>query len=165
MSYQGWIKVPRSIMDSAIWPQNKEFSYFEFYIYLKMRANFNPTKAYWGGELVEIYRGQVATSVENLSKASKRSSKWIRKRIKDFEKLGLIKHEKRHTHFTLLTICDYDSYEGLETAEGIHKGIPKGSPEGISDGIQYNNVKKGNNNGKNEKKIKGKYEKFVNTAR
>lgn len=139
MANPGWVTVPRSLRDSPIWPVARKLTEVEFFLWMKFRANHTPKVVLHKGKLINICRGQFATSLDKLREATNgRSKGWIRRRLEIFTDVGLIKHEKSYQQFTMITICNYDDYENGDGSEPNAKPTPKP----ISEPTQYNN---GNN--------------------
>lgn len=118
---QGWICLHRKIMQSMIWPRN-EFTPFEFWVYLLIRTSYTDHQILNSGQLWQIKRGQVLTSWERLCADSGRSRGWLKRRISEFVKLGMIKHENQSNHFSLITICNFDKYNNLPAEDDTTLG-------------------------------------------
>jgi hypothetical protein len=149
MVEQGFIKIERSLFNSALWPQVRKLTEIEFYAILKKLATFVDGSIIHRGRRIPTKRGQVVTSLDNLCQITRRSKKWIRSRLELFESEGLIIREKRYRFCTFITLCIYDpcGFDGPE------KGTAKVIPEANSKDKHYKNVKNVNNNysGKPEK--------------
>ena len=115
MSDAGWIKLHRGITDHWLW--DCEFSYAQAWIDLLLKACHKPNKLMIKGQLVELKRGQQARSEVTLSKEWKWSRGKVRRFINQCENDGMI--ECKATHLTsIITICNYDSFQGVDTADG-----------------------------------------------
>jgi len=87
------------------------------FVHLLLSANYED--GYFLG--THIKRGQLATSIESLSRATGLTTKEVRLRLKNFEKTGEI-GKQAGNRFTVITICKYDSYQ----ANPKEKGKPEG---------------------------------------
>ena len=115
MADAGWIKLHRGITDHWLW--DCEFSYAQAWIDLLLKACHKPNKLMIKGQLVELKRGQQARSEVTLSKEWKWSRGKVRRFINQCEKDGMI--ECKATHLTsIITICNYDSFQGVDTSGG-----------------------------------------------
>lgn len=109
MNNEGWIKLHRSILD---WQWYKDINTFYLFTYLILSANYEPKK--WLEYTIE--RGQVVIGRKALSETLKLSEQQIRTALKKLEKSGNIT-TKSTNRFTIVTICNYDKYQQVETAE------------------------------------------------
>ena len=115
MADAGWIKLHRGIADHWLW--DCEFSYAQAWIDLLLKACHKPNKLMIKGQLVELKRGQQARSEVTLSKEWKWSRGKVRRFINQCENDGMI--ECKATRLTsIITICNYDSFQGVDTADG-----------------------------------------------
>ena len=138
MSQPGWIKLHRGIADHWLW--DCEFSYAQAWIDLLLKACYKPNKLMIKGQLVELKRGQQARSEVTLSREWKWSRGKVRRFINQCEKDGMI--ECKATHLTsIITICNYDSFQGSDTADGT----PNATPGGTTNGQQTVHKQEGNN--------------------
>jgi len=78
---------------------------------------------YYNGD--EIKPGQLATTVAEISAWAKETPKVIGGVLKAFTKDGVIKCENRANRYTLITICNWASYQVCESAEGKTEGKPR----------------------------------------
>jgi len=95
----------------------------------------------WKGE--EINRGQFVTSIKNLSNEVGLSLKAVRvaimklKRGKEIDTFGA-------SQYTKITVCNYDTYQSLNSSEGQAKNDNQGKPR-ANEGQQYKNKKNNKN--------------------
>lgn len=127
MSQSGWIKLHREITDHWVW--DCEFSTAQAWIDLLVNACHKPNKLMIKGQLIELKRGQQARSEVTLS----RDWKWSRGRVRRFlnqcENDGMI--ECKSTHLTsIITICNYDSFQSCGTADGTANDTADGTANG-----------------------------------
>ncbi len=143
-------------MNHWLWIE-KPFSKFEAWIWLLLHANFKDNKVNLGFELHEVKRGQFITSQEKLSD----HFGWSRQQVRSFLDLlkvdGMISHEST-TKFTMITICNYDSYQASQPTNNQPKNnettTTRQRPDNESP--QIKNV----NNGNNEKELLISFELF-----
>lgn len=115
MAEIGWIGLHRKISEHWIFPRKREFTEFEAWIYLLINASFAESKIKEGNVLHTIKRGDLLTSELKLSIAFK----WNRNKVRRF--LYLLENDamitkNSNTKFTIITICNYDSYQDFKPA-------------------------------------------------
>lgn len=143
---EGWVKIYRSILT---WEWYSDINVRVLFIHLLLKANHAPKS--WRG--IEIQAGQLVTSLSRLEQETGLSQKKIRNALKKLEKTGELVTQKGRA-YTLITICNYASYQGGMAEEGTPKGTPKGTQrahEGHTKGTQRatNNNDNNDNNDKN----------------
>ena len=112
---QGWIKLHRSLTEHWL------FSFSEpekalAWIDLIMSANHKPAKIMLKGKPVSIQRGQLAMSQVTLQKRWKWSQNKVKRFLVALENDRMISI-KTNEVTTLITICNYDSFQGDERAD------------------------------------------------
>ena len=120
----GYIKLPRGLLDM---PLSRKPQQLVLFIHLLLRANREPKT--WNG--IRIERGQVVASIRSLSTACGLSLWQVRSSLDALQRDGLT-HETTHgparrqgeqtAHdpargFTIITICEFDNYEGQPTED------------------------------------------------
>lgn len=127
MAKSGWIKLHREITDHWLW--DCEFSYAQAWVDLLLKACHKPNKLMIKGQIIELKRGQQARSEVTLSKEWKWSRGKVRRFINQCLKDGMIECEA--THLTsIITICNYDSFQGVDTAGGTASETPDDTSNG-----------------------------------
>lgn len=111
---EGWIKLHRSITD---WEWFADAETLKLFLYLLLTANYEEKK--WKG--ITIQRGQLVTSLPVLASSLNMSVKKIRVRLKRLADSGTIITEWTNK-YSVITICNYDSYQDGEDTEGQAKG-------------------------------------------
>lgn len=111
----GWIKLHRDIKYHWVFQRD---DYFKAWIFLILRANHKDNKTLFSDvlpEIVEIKRGEVVSSLRNLSLDLKWSPSKVRRFLQKLQKdnMIVIHDEKRWTH---LTILNYDTYQDVRIA-------------------------------------------------
>lgn len=110
---ESWIKLHRKILN---WEWYKNSDMFHLFIHLLLSANNRDGS--WMGH--EIKRGQMITGRVSLSRATGISEQSIRtclKRLKSTNEITIVSTK----HFSLITICEYDSYQ--DTKKKINQPI------------------------------------------
>jgi len=142
---KGWISTDRALENHWIYSSNRDFRWW-WTMLARVNHTYEPQKFSLGNSIYYINRGQAAYSlgswVEIFDNGEK--PKYQRKAVKSFfnklEKDGMIKYEilgKGNSSSSLITITNYDDYQGGEEQVRNNKGTTKG--------IQYNNVNNDNN--------------------
>lgn len=107
---EGWIKLHRELLESPIFQNEKLFKVF---VWCLLKANPSPNR--WQG--IEIQAGQFVTSLSRLVAETGLSQKTIRNALRKLEKMGELVTQKSRA-YTIITICNYESYQGDTTDEG-----------------------------------------------
>ena len=148
MQDQGWISLHRKIRENVIYPHNREFTKFEAWVDLIMRANYEDKDVFIGNQIVSIKRGQFVTSEDKLAK----DFCWSRHKLRDFLSSlqnGKMLGQKKDTMKTIITIVNYDTYQ----SEQIKKGQQKDN--GRTTEGQRKDTENNNNNINKQKDNKG----------
>lgn len=116
---KGWIKIHRSLAENWVFNYGPK-SYGEAWLDLLMAANHTEGHTCISGTMVVVHRGQRLTSILKLSKQWQRGRKWTAKFLDNLEKEHMIT-QKRNTRFTLITICNYDKFQGDSDGAGTAK--------------------------------------------
>ena len=111
----GWISLHRKILKNPILKRNKQYSNFEAWVWLLLRANYDDAKVVIGGTLYRLKEGQMITSLKKLQL----QFGWGNSRLNTFLKLlkddGMIVY-KSNTQLTQITILNYSELQGFQTA-------------------------------------------------
>lgn len=137
MSFNGWIKVHRKILDHWV---SQEPELFAFWMRLLLEANHSDKKRMFNGSLIEIRRGQTLFGLEAFEAKSGISKKKLRRYLDMLESEGMIGRQ-RTNKYSLISICNYDDYQ-LEGRQEAGKGQSEGKPR-ASQGQHLENVKNG----------------------
>ena len=109
MSY---IKLNRSLLESHSFANP---NHLKIWIWMLLKANFKnafvPINIGRGFITIEVKRGQLIFGRFKAEEELNINGNMIYRTIKQFEELGQIKVEV-NSHFSLITICKYDSYQG-----------------------------------------------------
>ena len=108
-SNKGWLKVHRKFLD---WEWFDKPEMVQFFFYILLSANYEDKK--WHG--ITVARGQLVTNSCSLKAKLNLSTQQIRTCIARLELSGEITKESTNK-YTIITICNYDTYQSLETNE------------------------------------------------
>ena len=109
MDNKGWICLHRKMID---WEWFSKPEMVQLFIFLLLRASVKEAK--WQGLVIK--RGQLVTSVASISTATKLTAQKIRTCLQRLEDSGQIER-KTTNRFTVITICNYESYQGKQDDE------------------------------------------------
>lgn len=158
MSKYGYISIHRQIRENWIW-EPKPFDVRSAWIDIIMSASYHDSKLMIGGSLIEVPRGTWFVSIGTL--ASRWG--WSRNRVEHF--LGELSRDemvvtKGTARGTLVTVVNYEKFQGQGEAkgvaegeaegvtEGVAKGVAEGEAKGEAEGVHSNNINKGNKGNK-----------------
>jgi hypothetical protein len=152
----GWVKLERAFLESDLWLA-EPFTKAQAWIDLFGLANHEDRTVWIRGVEVRVKRGQTARSELSLGK----KWKWSRKKVRSF--LKMLKREQqieqqKNNVTSLITIINYDKYQGQDTPNGTPKGTPKEHQKNTKGYTNKND--KNYKNEKNEKKSIGKNSNF-----
>jgi|GEM_PF-921533 len=148
----GWVKIHRRLSESDLW-LSQPFTRGQAWVDLILLANHKDRTVWIRGIEIKVKRGQVARSIVNLKKRWSWSRGKVLRFISWLKAIHQIEHQKNNVT-SLITIINYDMYQG----NGIADDTPNGTPNGHQTDtkrVTNKNVK----NEKNEKKKKKKIEK------
>jgi hypothetical protein len=101
----GWIKLHRKLID---WEWYKDVNTFKLFLHLLLKANTETKK--WQGQTIN--RGQLITSLKNLSHETGLTEKEVRTAISKLEKTKEVGKQTTSVN-TTLTILNYDLYQSM----------------------------------------------------
>jgi hypothetical protein len=131
---EGWVKVHRKLLDNPIF---KDSESVHLMIYSILKANHEDKDILWNGKRIVVRRGQFISGLRKIAKETGISIKKIRSRSQLFENLKIWHTQKAHTH-SLITICNYEKYQGSAFDDGTPKGHSKGTPRATNK--NYKNI-------------------------
>lgn len=111
-----WIKLNRSILD---WEWFQDANTLQVFMYLLLKANHKDGR--WKG--IEVKRGQHITSLDKIASGCSLSKQQVRTCLSKLQKTQEI-NTQSNTHFTLVTICKYDTYQGEDEKSNTQSNIP-----------------------------------------
>ncbi|MGN0337878.1 MAG: hypothetical protein ACI4EE_10335 [Lachnospiraceae bacterium] len=116
-----WIKLNRSITDHWLWSSGETFSRGQAFIDLLLMAAYADHPVMSQGKKIDLKRGSMVTSIRYLSDRWRWSKDKTMHFLNDLEADGTIK-KVSDTKRTVLTIVNYDKYQGLVTSERTQNG-------------------------------------------
>ena len=119
---EGWISIHRQIRDNWVWKSNEPFDKRSAWIDLLLSVNHKNKKIPFENGFIEIERGQVLTSIKQLSE----KWKWSRHKVSDF--LNQLEQDTmivqvRDTRKTLISIVNYNIYQVVNEKKDIVSDI------------------------------------------
>lgn len=159
----GFIPVSRKLFDNFLWKEKREFSHAEAWLDLIQLARFeaNPTKEVINGQVIEYGMGERPLSLRLLADRWQ----WSKNRVDKFLDLlvsermitkrtafgtakgtadGTDKGTGKRTRQTVISICNYASYNSKEEIAGQPKGQQEGQQTGQVTGQSRDNINKEN---------------------
>ena len=106
----GWIKIYRDIAKHWIFQDAEKF---KWWIDLLLTASHEDNKVLIGDKLMEVKRGQQIISLSFLAKRWNSSKRTVLKFLSLLESDGMC-NRCTHQKITILTICNYESYQEVE---------------------------------------------------
>ena len=106
----GWIKIQRDITRHWL---SQDMERLGRWLDLLCLANFEDGRVLVGSNLIELKRGQLATSFSFLAERWKCSKSTASKFVELLESDGMVERSTER-RATILTICNYDSYQQKE---------------------------------------------------
>lgn len=107
---QGWVSIHRKMQEHWLWQEERVFSKAEAWIDLLLSVNHTDNKIVIKNKVINVKRGQTAMSLVTLAKRWK----WDKSKVRRF--LEVLKSDtmidtQNETVTTLITICNYESYQ------------------------------------------------------
>lgn len=147
-----YVPINRKIFTHALWNEDRAKSKFEAWIDLIQSARFDDgeASALIGGKIVKWNRGEVPASLRYLSERWG----WSKNKVDDFLKLlesdrMIVRRTAKGTSQTVITLCNYESYNMNGKIKGQQKG-QEGDSEGTDGGQEGDKYKKVNKEKKEE---------------
>ena len=117
----GWIKLHRQIVDGDLWNGTEPFDRRSAWIDLLLMVNHEPAEIMSGNKVFRIDRGQTWTTIKELSTRWRWSTKKTRLFIETLQRLRMVSANGQ-TKGTLLTVENYDIYQGQGQTDNTSKG-------------------------------------------
>ena len=132
--HRGWVKLHRKTLDSELltWGPNT----LAMFVVLLLRANHRPS-TFRG---IPVGPGQVFCSIRELAKTLKMPYKRARIAFEHLQKCGTITAHGRAHVGTLVSLVNWETYNGGDEDEGARKGADKGA-RGAHEGRSLKNDK------------------------
>jgi hypothetical protein len=118
---RGYIKLFRKLRDSDIWSEQEPFDFRSAWVDLLLCANHRASKARFRNETMTIERGQIWSSEAKLAERWL----WHRNRVRRFFKIleqGQALRQVSGQYGTIITICNYETYQGSLPEKGQESG-------------------------------------------
>lgn len=112
-----WVKIHRQIRESAIWETDEPFDRRSAWLDLIMEANTKAKDIPWKGQVINVKRGDVYTSIRKLASRWHWSTSKVARFLSILEELGMVKRHKNVKSVTLLTIVNYGKYQDRRNAD------------------------------------------------
>ena len=161
----GFVVIYRKIINSQVW-QNAEL--FQVFMWCILKANHEdnwvPVKTGKGKTAVLIKRGQFMFGRKSAAKELRMKPSSVRNRMKKLQNMRNL-DIKADTHYSIVTICNYNDYQNIKTNKGQTVGQPKdnqrttkGQPKDTNNNDNNdNNV----NNDNNKERARTQTDKFI----
>lgn len=155
---EGWVKIHRELFGHPIWinstPEQKVIL-----VTLICMANHEPSRWEWNGQIFEVGRGQMVTSLESIAEKCGNgvSVRNVRTALQRFEKLEFLTN-KSTNRGRLITICNYCKWQDVpsETDKQTDRQLTS-NRQATDKHLTTNKNDKNNKNEKNGKNNKDKY--------
>lgn len=124
-----WVKLFVKLLENPIWTQLSP-AVLKLAIYCILRANYRPSQWYDGSQQVDVPTGSFVTSYSKLSEACALTVKQIRCALVHLENLEFVAVSRAHAgaqHWTLVSVCNYEAYQGKRKNQGTDRGISEGT--------------------------------------
>ena len=108
----GWIKIYRDLADHWLAQDLQKLGWWTI---LLLKVNHEEKKVLSGNQLIDLKRGQIVASLTYLAELWKTSKRTAERFLDLLEKEQMVSRCVRHK-VTIITICNYDSYQGKDTA-------------------------------------------------
>lgn len=121
---KGWIKLHRSILN---WEWYADMPTRVLFLHLLLSANYK--NQVWRGQ--EIPRGSCLTSLRELAKQTGLTVKQVRRAMANLERTHDVV-SKRTQLCTVISLCNYETYQSSKEDEGTQKGTQEGTQKGTA---------------------------------
>ncbi len=120
----GYFPCYRTFREQWFWKE-KPWDQAHFFMELLLRANWKARQAKVGGDIIDIGRGMLPTSISKLAEDTGRDRKTIRNWIRLLAKGGEISVQNKGQHGIVITVCKYETY-ALNTGSSGQRSGQKG---------------------------------------
>jgi hypothetical protein len=124
----GYIKLFRSIKKHWLWKESRKKTPFEAWMDLMLRACHSDLKEPIGPDFIVVKRGQILTSQLKLSKDWMWSRKAVTFFLRALERDNMV-DIKCTNKWSMITICNYATYQDFGTTKEQQKNIKRTSKE------------------------------------
>lgn len=119
---EGWIKLHRQLLTNG-WFENHNL--LVFWIYCLLKATHKPMTATIGYQEIPLQPGQFIFGRRKAAEETGLSEKQIRQAVKQTENRRMVAI-KRASKFSIVSIVNWEAYQGVDTEEGPAEGPTKG---------------------------------------
>jgi len=127
----GYVALHRNLMDHPLW-QQLPIEWLKVWLCILMRANFKPSRWWSGSAFVELPAGAFVTSIDKLSGLALVSHRQVRGALGFLEKAGSVTRQTTNK-YTVITICNWDTYQKSKPADDTQDGKPATSGRQTND--------------------------------
>lgn len=106
----GWIKTYRDLAEHWL---AQDLQKLGWWVILLLKVNHEDKKVLSGNQIIELKRGQIVASLSYLATLWNTSKRTAERFIELLEKEQMVSRCTRHK-VTILTICNWDSYQGKD---------------------------------------------------
>ena len=114
---EGWIKISRGIERHWLWNDGNRL---KWWIYLLLHAQWEDSKVLCGNQLVQLQRGQLLDSVNNLSAIWGCCRKTATQFLDTLQREDMIVINRGYNGKSVITICKYESYQDTGNSIGYN---------------------------------------------
>lgn len=125
----GWVKWYRESWDHPVIGVKKPVSRYEAWHWLILNAQFEPKRVKIGKEVVTLKRGQLSHSIRYIAEAWGWKKTAVERFLNSIQTGTMIETESG-TGQTIITICNYDKYQGRDVETGTDAGTDFGTRAG-----------------------------------
>ena len=119
--HRGFIVLWRKFLDSSFYTDHYAV---RLAIHLLLKSNHEPKKIIFNGNLITIDRGQLITGRNVLAAELKMDSSNVRNKLVLLKNSGFL-DIKSNNKFSLITVCNYDTYQKVKQQNGQQLGQPE----------------------------------------
>jgi len=127
----GNFRLYRSLLESDIWLK-ETFTRGQAWVDLIFLANYKDSCLRIRGQRVQVSRGQLGYSKLNLAKRWCWSRGKLNRFLDELETDQQITQQNMNTT-TIITIINYEKYQGNDTADGLPPSTPDGTADALAD--------------------------------
>lgn len=138
---KGYVRLARSIQSNFLWTYPEPFDHRSAWIDLILMANHAERAMNTRCNTINVQRGQLVTSMQNLAKRWHWSVNKVRRYMRTLEGQGMILSHGT-PYGTVLTLVNYDNFQDSWQADGTANGTDDGTADGTASGTQTKNLER-----------------------
>lgn len=120
----GWVKLWRKTLGSAVFTSLPAAD-LKVFVASLLLANNRPRSWYNGQGEEEIPRGSFVTSQPKLAELTRLTRKQVRGALDRLQKIGAIWAKQRAKRYTVITVANFEAYQGTDDQPGQETGLPR----------------------------------------